>query len=42
VTQEVPRLEQNAFDLMILFAAFVVVMALPIVIGLGAVFSERD
>jgi hypothetical protein len=35
-------LEQNAFDLMILFAAFVVVMALPIVIGLGAVFSERD
>jgi hypothetical protein len=35
-------LEQNAFDLMILFGVFVLIMALPVVIGLGAVFSERD
>ena len=35
-------MEQNAFDLLILFGAFMAVMALPVVIGLGAVFSERE
>lgn len=35
-------MEQNAFDLVILFGAFMVVMALPVVIGLVAVFSERE
>lgn len=35
-------MEENAFDLVLLVVAFVVVMALPIVIGLIAVFTERE
>ena len=35
-------MEQHAFDLMILFGAFMFVMALPIVIGLVAVFTETE
>jgi hypothetical protein len=35
-------LEQNAFDLLILVAAFMTTMCLPVVIGLVAVFSETE
>ncbi len=35
-------MEQHAFDLVILFGAFMAVMALPVTIGLVAVFSERE
>jgi len=34
--------EQNSFDLLILFGAFMTVMCLPVVIGLVAVFSETE
>ena len=35
-------MEQHAFDLLILFGVFMTVMALPVAIGLVAVFSERE
>lgn len=35
-------MQQNAFDLVILFGAFMTVMALPVLIGLAAVLSERE
>jgi len=34
--------EQNAFDLIWLFGAFLAVMGLPVVIGLAAIFTERE
>lgn len=34
-------MEQNAFDLMVLCAAFVLAMALPVVIGIVAVIREK-
>ena len=35
-------MEQNAFDLLLLFGGFLAVMALPIFIGLIAVLRERE
>ena len=35
-------MEQNAFDLMVLFGGFLAVMGLPIVIGLFAVLTDRE
>ena len=35
-------MEQNAFDLMVLFGGFMAVMGLPVVIGIVAVLTERE
>jgi hypothetical protein len=34
-------MEQNAFDLLVLFVGFLGVMALPVVIGIVAVLREK-
>jgi len=34
--------EQNAFDLMVLFGGFMFVMGLPVVIGIFAVATDRE
>jgi len=35
-------MEQNAFDLLVLFAGFMAVMGLPIVIGIVAILTDRE
>jgi hypothetical protein len=35
-------LEQNAFDLLLLFGGFVAVMGLPVFLGIVAVLREKE
>jgi hypothetical protein len=35
-------MEQDAFDLIVLFGGFLAVMSLPIAIGIVAVLTDRD